>query len=136
MTKTILQAALAARDAALDRGQLAVATRASSAFSEGRPRAQVAATPASRRPHVRQAADTLRRVLLDLPTAAPQRPRAPARRSVPDVRGLRLRDAVRSLHDAGFRVQLTRDPSSTSQTEPAPGALVPTGSLVRLRYSR
>ena len=132
MTKTILQAALAARDAALDRGQLAAATK--TATQVGRPRAQVAASP--RRDAARPAPDTLRRVLLHLPSAAQRKPSAPTRRSVPDVRGLRLRDAVRSLHDAGFRVQLTRDASSPSQTEPAPGALVPTGSLVRLRYSR
>jgi hypothetical protein len=50
-----------------------------------------------------------------------------------------LRDAVRSLHFAGLRVQLARGaPSapSTSVTEPAAGVMVSAGSLVRLRYSR
>jgi len=55
---------------------------------------------------------------------------------------MRLRDAVRSLHFAGLRVQLARGaPSATSApstnvTEPAPGVMVSAGSLVRLRYSR
>ena len=44
-------------------------------------------------------------VTLPLPSqSAPPRPV----RAVPDVRGLDLRDAVRSLHGAGFRVQLGR----------------------------
>lgn len=135
MTKTILEAALAARDAALDRGQLAAAVaRTASAVQTGRPLTQ-AARP-QRRNAESQPADTTRRVVLHLPSAAERRAAAPANRSVPDVRGMRLRDAVRSLHDAGFRVQLTRGAASASQTEPAPGALVPSGSLVRLRYSR
>jgi cell division protein FtsI (penicillin-binding protein 3) len=135
MTKTILQAAIAARDAALDRSQLAAAVaRTASAVQAERPLAQVATlqgTTAKPQP-----ADTTRRVVLHLPPAAARNAAVPANRSVPDVRGLRLRDAVRSLHDAGFRVQLTRGAYSASLTEPAPGALVPPGSLVRLRYSR
>jgi cell division protein FtsI (penicillin-binding protein 3) len=134
MTKTILQAALAAFDAALDRGQLAAAAaRTASVLQAGHPLAQ-AATPA--RAETRARGDTLRRVVLDLPPATERKARTPGKRSIPDVRGMRLRDAVRSLHDAGFRVQLTRGASSASNTEPAPGALVPPGSLVRLRYTR
>jgi len=58
-------------------------------------------------------------------------PRATHR--VPDVRGLELRDAVRALHEAGFRVQLARGSTGTS---PAAGAVVRTGSLVRLLQDR
>ncbi len=54
---------------------------------------------------------------------------------VPDVRGLPLRDAVRSLHGAGFRVRIARGSgsgSSPTSTSPAAGELAPTGTLVRL----
>lgn len=50
--------------------------------------------------------------------------------SVPDVRGLPLRVAVRELHRAGFRVQLTA--SRGGATVPPAGAPARTGSLVRL----
>jgi len=53
---------------------------------------------------------------------------------VPDVHGLLLRDAVRSLHSAGFRVQLARGTGATAATSPAAGALAPTGTLVRLLF--
>jgi hypothetical protein len=64
-------------------------------------------------------------------------PRAAARavHAVPDVRGLSLRDAVRSLHNAGFRVRITRGGgggSAPTSTSPAAGELAPTGTLVRL----
>jgi beta-lactam-binding protein with PASTA domain len=54
---------------------------------------------------------------------------------VPDVRGLPLRDAVRSLHEAGFRVRIARASSggnAPASTSPAAGELTPTGTLVRL----
>ena len=121
VTKAILEAAIAARNAALDRGKLAtsVAPRTTT----------VRTTRASRRPHIRlrprrrsPRRDFGRRVPAagDSGASAPPAPLvitlplrpapAPARvaRPVPDVRGLGLRDAVRSLHNAGFRVQLTR----------------------------
>lgn len=50
--------------------------------------------------------------------------------SVPDVRGLPLRVAVRELHRAGFRVQLTS--GGTGVTSPGAGVPARTGSLVRL----
>ncbi len=57
---------------------------------------------------------------------------APAR-AVPDVRGLDLRDAVRALHGAGFRVQLARAPSGAGGvTSPSAGSTVRPGALVRL----
>jgi hypothetical protein len=61
-------------------------------------------------------------------------PREPARVtrvvSVPDVRGLPLRVAVRELHRAGFRVQLTA--SGGGVTSPPAGSPSRTGALVRL----
>ena len=71
-----------------------------------------------------------------LPLPRQEQPSRGTRR-IPDVRGLSLRDAVRSLHNAGFRVQLTRtEGSATSSvsTSPAAGELAPTGTLVRLVF--
>lgn len=128
MTKAILQAALASHDAALDRNRLlpAQGTTATGARTSVAATAMVAG---------RAAADaSTPPIVLDLPPA-PARPRerGPAR-AVPDVRGLPLRAAVRSLHEAGFRVRLTTAVTFSRPTEPAPGAMAPPGSLVRLRH--
>ena len=135
MTKTILEAALAARDAALDR--TALMPRRVAATQAGTPRTPVAtaARAASLRREI--VPDTASRsVLVQLPLApAGSRP-LPQPRSVPNVSGMSLRAAVRSLHLAGFRVQLSRDASSPSVTEPSPGALALPGALVRLRFHR
>jgi len=147
VTKTILQAALAARDAAIDRSELAnEATRSVADAGARRNTAQlVAAQSGTVNPSVSAArrnsmasssvdADSTRSVVLDVPPS-PERPTvAPRPRAIPNVRGLSLRDAVRSLHSAGFRVQLARGASSTSVTEPASGVLASAGSIVRLRY--
>ncbi|HEX6059459.1 MAG TPA: penicillin-binding protein 2, partial [Gemmatimonadaceae bacterium] len=99
VSRYVLEAALAARDAALDRRALARAEprrtdeAAAGAVETG---AAPAATPAPD-----GAVPTL--VALTTTPAA----RAPARaRTIPDVRGLPLRAAVRELHRAGFHVQL------------------------------
>lgn len=136
MTKTILQAALAARDAALDRSGLAPAPRkvATAAVQSGVARAPVATV--RRGGPAAVPADSTRTVVLDLPPSPERRRAAPPPRSVPNVRGMNLRDAVRSLHVAGFRVQLARGAPSSNVTEPAFGALATAGSLVRLRYGR
>jgi beta-lactam-binding protein with PASTA domain len=49
---------------------------------------------------------------------------------VPDVHGMPLRSAVRTLHLAGFRVELTDGPLGT--TTPSAGAVGAAGSLIRL----
>jgi len=149
MTKTILQAALAARDAALDRAQLASDVRKGEDRHSVSPRpGRVATTQTGRAPPTVSAAtpsgddvfafdtsDSTRVVVVDLPVRPERsRPSAPPR-GVPDVRGMSLRQAVRSLHSAGFRVQLARGTPSTSVTDPAPGAVASAGSLVRLRYT-
>jgi beta-lactam-binding protein with PASTA domain len=51
-------------------------------------------------------------------------------RTVPSVRGLSVRDAVRTLHAAGFRVQIAR--GADGRTRPAAGASMREGSLVVL----
>jgi cell division protein FtsI (penicillin-binding protein 3) len=155
MTKTILQAAIAASDAALDRSVLkrrgASGTRQAGAV---RLTARAASGEASRKPQIRAQddrgrADTTGRVegngregmadssvVLDLPPKPPRAAPAPAPRRVPNIRGMTLRDAVRSLHSAGFRVQLVRDDANESTTDPVPGTTATAGSLVRLRYGR
>ncbi|HJQ20894.1 MAG TPA: penicillin-binding transpeptidase domain-containing protein [Gemmatimonadaceae bacterium] len=139
VTKAILQAALAARDAALDRAELVADARPASASrpraeQAGRTRPPAVATRQPITPAADMVASDTSRVVLDLPVRGEVTQATPAARGVPDVRGLTLRDAVRSLHSAGFRVQLARGTSSASATDPAAGAVASAGSLVRLRY--
>ena len=144
VTKTILQAAIAARNAALDRSKLATSvlpTKRDSIRQSGEPRST---TLDVGEPHATEVA-----VVPPLPDTAGGRGSVPfvftlpsgpdaavarAVRAVPDVHGLLLRDAVRSLHSAGFRVQLARGTGVTAATSPAAGALAPTGTLVRLVF--
>jgi cell division protein FtsI (penicillin-binding protein 3) len=146
VTKAILQAAIAARDAALDRGKLASSLAAARKDSLHREVAQAGhqlLVAATRRDTTTVGPDTgpgrasPPRYVITLPARAAG-PSAHAPRAVPDIRGLDLRDAVRSLHSAGFRVQLARDRRSgdaadaATSTEPAAGEMAPTGTLVRL----
>jgi cell division protein FtsI (penicillin-binding protein 3) len=148
VTKAILQAAVAAGNAALDRGKLAssvvpAAKTTPSPTVAVRQMAQALPARASARPSVHQnvTPDTVSRdgnvpfvaTLPSPPSAPPPRTMKP----VPDVSGMVLRDAVRSLHNAGFRVQLARavvSGASGSATSPAAGELAPTGTLVRLLF--
>ncbi len=121
VTHAVLEAALAARDAALDRGALATSAL-------HRPTA----------PPVTDATDSEARdsgtssvpmvVALDAPVAGA--PRDAAVVEVPDVRGLALREAVAALHASGLRVQLTA--GAAMATVPAAGAHVARGTTVRL----
>jgi cell division protein FtsI (penicillin-binding protein 3) len=134
VSRAVLEAALAARDAALDRRALADASRrqldpvraqalaTTSGGANGSVR--LAGAPASRAP--------LRPAVLRLPHR-PARSPARAPRPVPDVRGLEVRDAVRTLHEAGFRVHVARGPAGVAfATSPAAGTVAPAGTLVRL----
>lgn len=69
-------------------------------------------------------------VRFDLSRPLREPPRVVRVVSVPDVRGLPLRVAVRELHRAGFGVQLTGGTGGV--TAPAAGAPSRTGALVRL----
>jgi membrane peptidoglycan carboxypeptidase len=135
MTKTIVQAALAARDAALDRESLATRSRVTPVQS-GRP-AAATRSPVTRSPSTDM--DSSGRTLLvrldssASSTAVP--PRAPLPRPVPDVASLSLRTAVRALHAAGFRVQLAKSIAGDAVTEPRPGSVARYGSIVRLRHA-
>ncbi|NBW66581.1 PASTA domain-containing protein, partial [bacterium] len=59
--------------------------------------------------------------------------RVVAERGVPDVSGASIRDAVHTLHRAGFRVMLGNDaPGPVRGTSPAAGAMLPAGAMVRI----
>ena len=139
VTKAILQAAIAARDAALDRGKLAssvVPTKHDTSKDQVRQAGTVAVLPepAVADSQVSSPSDGAEAFVVALPMAPPK-PAPRVVHPVPDVRGLALRDAVRSLHGAGFRVRLARamgGGTTPASTTPAAGELAPTGTLVRL----
>jgi cell division protein FtsI (penicillin-binding protein 3) len=143
LTKTILQAALAARDAALNRSQLMQDVVPHAPDSAAGRSLRIARTnddsgtaaPAETSAARSAAAAALAAAPPPVTYALPASPAAPAPalppRAVPDVSGLSLRDAVRVLHDAGFRVRLV--PGSPIATTPPAGAMAPAGALVRLR---
>ncbi|HEY4130440.1 MAG TPA: penicillin-binding transpeptidase domain-containing protein [Gemmatimonadaceae bacterium] len=157
VTKAILQAAVAARNAALDRGKLATSVQPSK-HDTAHPSTQspsqiqlqaeehlVQAAPQQAGAPVgttsaESASTDSERARDEMPyvVTLPMKPAGPARKivhAVPDVRGLALRDAVRSLHNAGFRVQLARGGTPNSAaTSPSAGELAPTGTLVRLHF--
>ena len=147
VSKVILEAAIAARDAAIDRNALTRRrTEPVFASKDSGPKDGVD-TPAAR--PITVAAGTVDEVSEDSVadpgenTSVPfvvslaDRQRAPAApirvRPVPDVRGLPLREAVHTLHESGFRVQIASGAAGT--TSPEAGTPVRTGSIVRL-YQR
>jgi cell division protein FtsI (penicillin-binding protein 3) len=149
ISKVVLEAAIAARDAALDRGALAHPERtrfappAESSAARDTLHLADAATPVPSEsvPAPPGASDrTLpadsvpaKSVVVDLAAPTKGRPAAAALLPVPDVRGLGIRAAVRRLHEAGFRVQLVGSSGGTAGgTAPSPGTPVRRGSLVRL----
>jgi cell division protein FtsI (penicillin-binding protein 3) len=116
VARTVLEAAVAARDVALDRGALARVPSTSSETTV-----------------VAAAADITSSSTVSLPLAAAPTVRPGAPRAVPDVHDLPLRAAVRALHRAGLRVELIDAPAGT--TVPAAGTIVSQGSIVRLGRS-
>ncbi|HKR08356.1 MAG TPA: penicillin-binding protein 2, partial [Gemmatimonadaceae bacterium] len=149
VTQVVLRAALAARDAALDRRDLAASESAAVAEAkasrdrnngtrermEARPRAErVAAATYDPNGNVAQIEEKpAPPVVIDLPSTRRAPPVPTAARAVPDVRGLSLRDAVRALHTAGFRVRLIAGPATS--TSPAAGAMAAPGTVVELAHS-
>jgi membrane peptidoglycan carboxypeptidase len=144
VTKAILQTAIAARDAALDRSRLASSVVPQRPEVGRATRLTVEQSGAPRESLSRFSDDSSHQratapFVVTLPLAK-QTPPPRVSRPVPDVRGLPLRDAVRSLHDAGFRVQLAsggdggaaQRAGAATVTSPVAGALAPTGTLVRL----
>jgi cell division protein FtsI (penicillin-binding protein 3) len=130
--KVILESALAARDASLDRTVLAADRRETSVLPNVGTSLSVApAVPLGDTASVFDTTNVGEATVV--PIDRPQSPTAPAPAAtviVPDLRGWTLRAAVRALHRAGLEVQLTGGPRGT--TDPAPGTAVRTGSLVHL----
>ena len=149
VTQIVLRAALAARDAALDRQDLAASEKTPASDSVSRANRLAGNTQLS---SPRSKGDRLSvsgydpngnvgrveekpapPVVIDLPATPRASALQTAMRAVPDVRGLSLRAAVRALHLAGFRVRLV-DAAFTS-TLPAAGAMAAPGTLVQLAHS-
>lgn len=150
VTQIVLRAALAARDAALDRGGLAASEKnpakdeaasstdsrlASATDARATTRAErVSAATYDPNGNVGAAKDVPPPpVTVELPSTlhAPSPPST--LRAVPDVKGLSIRAAVRALHQAGFRVRLVD--AGTTYTLPAAGAMAAPGTLVQLAHS-
>ena len=70
--------------------------------------------------------------VMTLPFLRTQPPVNTVPRPVPDVTGMTTRSAVRALHAAGFRVTLVN--SQNGPTSPATGTLLPPGSSVKLLH--
>ncbi|MDO8500390.1 MAG: penicillin-binding transpeptidase domain-containing protein [Gemmatimonadaceae bacterium] len=148
----VLRAALAARDAALNREDLASVERevqlpssadspAAGKASPQRPAASVedaAAEPdtpavfgVDPAPYSEKTPQPARVISLPFVPARVPEDRSP--RAVPDVRGLPTRSAVRALHASGFRVTLVS--SQDAPTIPAPGTVLPAGAIVKLQHN-
>jgi cell division protein FtsI (penicillin-binding protein 3) len=137
VTRAVIEAAVASPRAALDRRRLAAAKQE-----------PVPAKPTARL-HVADAAEQAgemrpvaaseqaelesEAVFVALPAAPVKAPAGPPR-AVPDVRGMSLRDAVRTLHNAGFRVGYSGRAVGriSAATFPAAGSVVRQGTLIRL----
>ena len=149
VTQVVLRAALAARDAALDRQDLAASEKA--AVKDVNPlhdREGAIDRHAQIKPHTDRVSAAsydpngnvakgeekpAPPVVIDLPSISHAPVVATALRAIPDVGGLSLRAAVRALHDAGFRVRLIDGPSTS--TSPAAGAMAAPGTIVELAHS-
>lgn len=153
VTAVVLRAALAAQDAALNRNDLAAVERPRNAEPPGAATdspnlgAEAAAvavasvsdsTPMPGTARVRRLASGDERTLrpartIRLPFVRPAPAGDRSLRPVPGVTGLPIRDAVRALHQAGFRVKLVERQNQPSS--PVAGSLLATGSLVRLKHN-
>ena len=148
VSKVVLEAAIAARDAAIDRNAL-TRRRNEPVFASrdtgpkpgaDTPQARVISVAAGSVDEVNP--DSLRdpgaSTTVPFIVSLADRPRAPVApiriRPIPDVRGLALREAVHTLHESGFRVQLALGVAGT--TAPEAGTPVRTGTIVRLYQQR
>jgi cell division protein FtsI (penicillin-binding protein 3) len=140
VTKVILRAALAARDAALDRSELASVERVRrvTGSADTLAEAGAAAVQAPRSSNDgslgvgEEEAALPQAVTIGLPYVGRAKPIDQTERPVPDIAGLALRDAVRALHHSGFRVRLV--PERGTATLPPAGTLLAAGSVVKLQH--
>lgn len=145
VSKVVLQAAIAARDAALDRHTLAASPR--SAPDVATPAAKPGVASRTGAVHPVPAVVETSAVLAPEPTTAAgavpyvvdlSQPRevagiVSATRAVPNVAGLAVRRAVLELHRAGFRASLGANTSGgdvVASTSPAAGTVLTTGGRV------
>lgn len=127
VSKTVLQAAIAARDVSLDRRSLASAPARSAVKSANADSVQRVDSV------VRAIASGSVPFVYELGNKHKDEVRVVPARSVPDVAGSSIRDAVHSLHRAGFRVELGNDaPGPVRTTSPAAGAILPAGAVIRI----
>lgn len=154
MVNGILQAALATRDASLDRDALARIARPMP-VAEPKPRSpeqqRIAERDSTRRDSLRAPrppkAEPLAgpaRVVVDLPltadtgastsTSRRRAERESPLRPVPSVYGLDVRQATRTLHAAGFNVSVVS--GAEVRTRPVAGAVLRAGSTVQLEMPR
>jgi cell division protein FtsI (penicillin-binding protein 3) len=136
--KIVLEAAIASRDAALDRSSLAtrasLVSMADEVPSGGADTVTYDPVETGKAP----AAGTAPLVRFDLPVVAVSDSAdhaAPEPRAIPDVEGLPVRQAVRELHRAGFRVRLSGLGTAIG-TSPEAGVQAAPGTVVRLMSSR
>lgn len=138
VTKVVLRAALAARNSGLDRAQLATVERVKvhGAVDTLAQAGEVAEAPPETVEETAVATEELRKVsgpvTFDLPYVAHRKAVDQTERMVPDVSGLTLRDAVRALHQSGFRVRLI--PQRGRATLPVAGSALAAGSIVKLQH--
>jgi cell division protein FtsI (penicillin-binding protein 3) len=152
VTQIVLRAALAARDAALDREDLAASEKTAVAQAphkgtttttsvaetrflrrsdaDGPERPAPDSYDPNRNMTERDASEGTASYVVELPSSLKSAPPAIAPRAVPDVRGLSVREAVRALHHAGFRVKLLA--ASPGGTLPAAGTIAVPGTIVQL----
>jgi cell division protein FtsI (penicillin-binding protein 3) len=152
VTQIVLRAALAARDAALDREDLATSEKTAVAQShvdtaahtnsvaevkfvrrngaEGPDRPTQDSYDPNRNVAKRDPSEGTASYVIELPASLKSAAVAIASRAIPDVRGLTVREAVRAIHSAGFRVRLIG--ASTAGTLPAAGTIAAPGTLVQL----
>jgi cell division protein FtsI (penicillin-binding protein 3) len=135
VSRIVLQAALAARDAALDRRALIAARLPDAPLPVPvSPLGTVGDTAPPTRV-VAQSPPRARRVVVRLPLAGvPAKRPDELPRVVPDVSGLTLRAAIGALHVAGFRVRLV--PGTAVQSYPVAGTFAAAGTLVTLTHQR
>jgi hypothetical protein len=163
----VLRAALASRDAALNRDELAASEKPAIPRPEESANGRTASATPSRNVRVtdedvahelvslenrlsagklvkksestaeeenHDQAATSSLVQLVTPPRTGNKPALVTPQPVPDVRTLGLRQAVRALHSAGFRVQL--QPGPAASTFPAAGTMAGPGTLVILTRPR
>ncbi len=146
VTRAVIEAAVASPRAALDRGRLAASVRPVQSPREGQLALRVSSSAV-------RAAETLsvteltparpttaltEPVVVALSAGAAGATSPQSARPVPSVRGLSVRDAVRTLHKAGFRVGYASGRGiahTPTATVPAAGSIARPGSLVRLIQS-